>query len=131
MVTIKRAYEAPARSDGYRVLVDRLWPRGVKKDVLALDVWAKELAPSGELRRWFGHDPGRWTEFVKRYRTELRAPAARARLDDLALRAATGPVTIVYGARDERHNDAVVIRAEIARRLRTRARTTRSMRRGA
>jgi uncharacterized protein YeaO (DUF488 family) len=119
-VRIKRAYEAPARNDGYRVLVDRLWPRGVKKETLALDIWAKELAPSGELRRWFGHDPSRWKRFVQRYRRELRAQTARGRLDDLARRAAKGTVTVVYGARDEQHNDAVVIRDEIARRLRTR-----------
>jgi uncharacterized protein YeaO (DUF488 family) len=122
MVRTKRAYEGAARSDGYRVLIDRLWPRGVRKEALALDVWAKELAPSGDLRRWFGHDPGRWKGFVERYRRELRAPAARERLDDLAGRAARGAVTIVYGARDEEHNDAVVVRNEIARRLLARAR---------
>jgi uncharacterized protein YeaO (DUF488 family) len=122
MVRTKRAYERVARSDGYRVLIDRLWPRGVRKEALALDVWAKELAPSGDLRRWFGHDPGRWKGFVERYRRELRAPAARERLDDLAGRAARGAVTIVYGARDEEHNDAVVVRNEIARRLLARAR---------
>jgi uncharacterized protein YeaO (DUF488 family) len=129
MVQTKRAYEAAARSDGYRVLVDRLWPRGVTKDALALDAWAKELAPSHELRRWFGHDPRRWAMFVERYRRELRAPAARGRLHDLARRAAKGAVTVVYGPRDEQHNDAVVIRDEIARGLRTR--TTRSARPGA
>jgi uncharacterized protein YeaO (DUF488 family) len=128
-VRLKRAYEAAARGDGYRVLVDRLWPRGISKEALALEVWAKDLAPSAELRRWFGHDPIRWKRFVQRYREELRAPAARDRLDDLARRAATGSVTLVYGARDERHNDAVVVAAEIARRLRTR--TVRSVRRGA
>jgi uncharacterized protein YeaO (DUF488 family) len=128
-VRIKRAYEAPARNDGCRVLVDRLWPRGVKKEALALDIWAKELAPSGELRRWFGHDPSRWKGFVERYRRELRAQTARERLDDLARRAAKGTVTVVYGARDEQHNDAVVIRDEIARRLRTRS--ARSVRPGA
>jgi uncharacterized protein YeaO (DUF488 family) len=129
MVQIKRAYEAGARSDGYRVLVDRLWPRGITKDALALDAWAKELAPSGELRRWFGHDPRRWRRFVERYRRELRAPAARETLDDLARRAVKGAVTVVYGARDEQYNDAAVIRDEIAGRLRTR--TSRSARRGA
>ena len=127
MVQTRRAYEAAARSDGYRVLIDRLWPRGVKKETLALDVWAKELAPSGDLRRWFGHDPGRWKGFVERYRRELRVPAARARLDDLARRAARGTVTLLYGARDEQHNDAVVVRDEITRRLRPR--TSRSVRR--
>jgi uncharacterized protein YeaO (DUF488 family) len=127
-VQLKRAYEPAARSDGYRVLVDRLWPRGITKRALALDVWAKDLAPSAELRRWFGHDPGRWTEFVERYRRELRAPAARDVLDDLARRAATGRVTLVYGARDERHNGAVVVGGKIGRRLR---RVLRSARRRA
>jgi uncharacterized protein YeaO (DUF488 family) len=127
-VQLKRAYEPAARSDGYRVLVDRLWPRGITKRALALDVWAKDLAPSAELRRWFGHDPGRWTEFVERYRRELRAPAARDVLDDLARRAATGRVTLVYGARDERHNGAVVVGGQIGRRLR---RVLRSARRRA
>jgi uncharacterized protein YeaO (DUF488 family) len=121
MVRMKRAYEAAARGDGYRVLVDRLWPRGVTKDALAIDLWAKDVAPSGELRRWFGHDPARWRGFLERYRDELRAPAARERLDDLARRAEKSPVTLVYGARDERHNDAVVIAGEIARRLRARS----------
>ena len=127
-VQLKRAYEPAARSDGYRVLVDRLWPRGITKRALALDVWAKDLAPSAELRRWFGHDPGRWTEFVGRYRRELRAPAARDVLDDLARRAATGRVTLVYGARDDRHNGAVVVGGQIGRRLR---RVLRSARRRA
>jgi uncharacterized protein YeaO (DUF488 family) len=120
MLRTRRAYEAPARGDGYRVLIDRLWPRGVSKQALALDLWARELAPSTRLRRWFGHDPTRWKGFVERYREELRAPAARDRLDDLARRAARGAVTIVYGARDERHNDAVVVVEEIGRRLRRR-----------
>ena len=126
VVQTKRAYEAADRSDGYRVLVDRLWPRGVRKDALALAAWAKELAPSGDLRRWFDHDPSLWKGFVERYRRELRAPAARERLDDLAARAAQGAVTIVYGARDEQHNDAIVVLDEIARRLR--ARTSRLVR---
>jgi uncharacterized protein YeaO (DUF488 family) len=125
-VQTRRAYAAAAPSDGYRVLIDRLWPRGVKKETLALDLWAKELAPSDDLRRWFGHDPSRWKGFVERYRRELRAQAARERLDDLAARAAQGAVTIVYGARDEQHNDAVVVRDQIARRLR--ARTSRLVR---
>lgn len=125
-VQTRRAYAPATASDGYRVLIDRLWPRGVKKEALALDLWAKELAPSGDLRRWFGHDPRRWKRFVARYRRELRAPAARDRLADLATRAAQGAVTIVYGARDEVHNDAIVVRDEIARRLR--ARTSRPVR---
>ena len=116
MIKIKRAYEPPGRGDGYRVLIDRLWPRGVRKDALSLDAWAKEVAPSHALRRWFAHDPDRWREFVARYRRELHAPMARATLKDFARRAARGTVTLVYGARDEEHNDAVVLRDAIRRR---------------
>ncbi|HLK10761.1 MAG TPA: DUF488 family protein [Candidatus Binatia bacterium] len=126
MVLVKRAYEPAAAEDGFRVLVDRLWPRGVTKAALALDAWVKEVAPSHELRRWFGHDPGRWREFVARYRRELRAPGARAAIADLAARAARGRVTLVYGAADEAHNDAVVLRAEIERALRTGGRRPRA-----
>lgn len=113
MVRIKRAYEEPARSDGYRVLVDRLWPRGVKKQALKLDLWAKELAPSPTLRRWFGHEPERFREFARRYAAELRAGPARPLLADLTRRAELGTVTLVYGARDEEHNGAVVLRDAI------------------
>ena len=113
MVRIKRAYEEPARGDGYRVLVDRLWPRGIKKESLRLDLWAKDLAPSAELRIWFGHDPGRFHEFARRYHAELRVARARALLAELARRAAHGTVTLVYGARDEEHNGAVVLRDAI------------------
>ena len=119
-IQTRRAYVPAGPGDGYRVLIDRLWPRGVSKDELALDLWAKELAPSDELRRWFGHDPRRWEGFVERYRRELRAPAARERLAELARRAAQGAVTIVYGARDERYNNATVVRDEIERLLRGR-----------
>jgi uncharacterized protein YeaO (DUF488 family) len=115
-VRIKRAYEPPARADGYRVLVDRLWPRGVTKERLVLHAWHKELAPSHALRRWFAHDPSRWEEFVARYQEELRAAEAVPLLDDLAHRAGVGTVTLVYAARDERHNNAVVLRDEILRR---------------
>jgi uncharacterized protein YeaO (DUF488 family) len=121
MVRIKRAYEAPANVDGYRVLVDRLWPRGVKKEALRLDLWAKDLAPSPSLRRWFGHDPDRFREFVRRYATELRRDPAATLLADLTRRAAHGTVTLVYGARDEEHNGAVVLRDEIMDALRTHA----------
>jgi uncharacterized protein YeaO (DUF488 family) len=121
-LAIKRAYEPVARSDGYRVLIDRLWPRGMRKEALALGAWMRDLAPSDALRRWFGHDPRRWTTFVARYREELRAPAARAALAELAARAAAGPVTLVYGAADVAHNDAVVLREKIARILRARGR---------
>lgn len=107
-VRLKRAYEGATVADGTRVLVDRLWPRGVKKIDAAIDHWAKELAPSTELRTWFGHDPARWEEFCRRYAAEITAHREEIdRLRDLALK---GPVTLVYGARDETHNDAVVLR---------------------
>ncbi len=113
MVQTKRAYEPASRADGFRVLVDRLWPRGVKKEAAAIDFWAKEVAPSPELRKWFGHDPARFRAFATRYRHELSRGAARAALGDLVRRAARGRVTLVYGARDEEHNGAVVLREEI------------------
>src|SRR4051812_12919328 len=109
-VHLKRAYEPPAASDGRRVLVDRLWPRGERKEALALDAWLKDLAPSDELRRWFGHDPARWDEFRARYREELHDPQKRVILAELASRARERPLTLVYGAKDEEHNNAVVLR---------------------
>lgn len=109
-VTIKRAYESPGPDDGYRVLVDRLWPRGVKKEDLPLDLWLKEIAPSAQLRVWFGHDPAKWEEFRRMYRQELAAPVPGHLLDDLAEWARTGPVTLVYAARDEQHNGALVLK---------------------
>ncbi len=105
---IKRAYEPASSEDGYRVLVDRLWPRGVSKDTAKLDVWMKELAPSATLRRWFGHDPARFAEFDTRYRKELESAAEL--LTELRRRARRGRVTLVYGAHDELHNNAVVLR---------------------
>ena len=105
---LKRAYEPAAREDGTRVLVDRLWPRGVRKADAALDAWEKELAPSTALRQWFGHDPARWPEFRKRYRAEIRShPEQVERLRGIARH---GPLTLVYSAHDEQHNDAVVLR---------------------
>ncbi len=107
-VRIKRIYDEAEASDGARVLVDRLWPRGVSKDAAAIDLWLKELAPSTELRKWFGHDPARWGEFQQRYTAEVHAhPELFEQLRDLARQ---GPVTLVYSARDEEHNDAVVLR---------------------
>jgi uncharacterized protein YeaO (DUF488 family) len=111
-VRIKRAYEPPAAADGYRVLIDRLWPRGVKREGARLDEWARELAPSGELRRWFGHDPERFAEFRRRYTAELAGQEEKLR--ELRRRARSGTLTLVYGAHDEEHNDAVVL-AEILR----------------
>lgn len=108
-VRLKRAYEPAAADDGTRVLVDRLWPRGVSKDAAAIDLWVKELAPSTELRKWFAHDPARWSEFQDRYAAEVRGqPEAFKQLRDLA-RERT--VTLVYAAHDEQHNDAVVLRS--------------------
>ena len=112
-VRLKRAYEPPARSDGYRVLIDRLWPRGVSKREARLDEWARELAPSSELRRWFGHDPAKFDEFRRRYREELARQEEK--LGELRRRARGGRLTLVYGARDSEHNDAVVL-AELLRR---------------
>jgi uncharacterized protein YeaO (DUF488 family) len=112
-VRLKRAYEPPVRSDGYRVLIDRLWPRGVSKEKAHLDEWARELAPSSELRRWFGHDPARFEEFRRRYLEELVAQDAELR--ELRRRAREGTLTLVYGARDSEHNDAVVL-ADLLRR---------------
>jgi uncharacterized protein YeaO (DUF488 family) len=103
----KRVYEQAEASDGYRVLIDRLWPRGVSKERARIDEWARDLAPSGELRRWFGHDPDRFEEFRRRYRVELRGHEDK--LADLRRRARGHRVTLVYGARDTQHNDAVVL----------------------
>jgi len=112
-VRTKRAYEQPADSDGYRVLIDRLWPRGVSRGNARLDEWARELAPSAELRRWFAHDPARFQEFRRRYIQELAAEESKLR--ELRRRAREGTLTLVYAARDTEHNDAVVL-AEILRR---------------
>jgi uncharacterized protein YeaO (DUF488 family) len=111
-VRLKRAYEPPAASDGYRVLIDRLWPRGVSREEARLNEWARELAPSGELRRWFGHDPERFEEFRRRYTGELAGQ--KEKLRELRRRARRGTLTLVYGARDREHNDAVVL-AQILR----------------
>lgn len=115
MLRIKRVYEPRTRSDGRRILVDRLWPRGLSKKKAAVHEWMKDIAPSAELRRWFGHDPRRWPEFKRRYRHELRAHGDLLR--DISARASRGPVTLVYGARDETHNDAVVLAAAIRARV--------------
>lgn len=112
-VRLKRAYDSAAPTDGYRVLIDRLWPRGVSREQARLDDWAKELPPSTELRQWFGHDPGRFEEFRRRYIEELRSQ--RPRLAALRQRARDGTLTLVYSAHDTEHNDAVVL-AEVLRR---------------
>lgn len=108
VIKIKRAYEPAEKADGRRFLVDRVWPRGVSRDELEIENWLKEVAPSAELRKWFGHDPQRWNEFRRRYRQELAVKQdALAPLLDAGRR---GTVTLVYGARDEQHNQAVVLK---------------------
>lgn len=108
-IKLKRAYERPTADDGVRILIDRLWPRGLSKANAAIDQWAKDIAPSTTLRKWFGHGPARWQEFRRRYTKEVRQhPEELARLRALAKQ---GPITLVYSARDEHHNDAVVLRA--------------------
>jgi uncharacterized protein YeaO (DUF488 family) len=112
-IRLKRAYTPPAPSDGYHVLIDRLWPRGVARVLADLDAWPRSLAPSSELRHWFGHDPARFDEFRCRYIDELRSQ--RPRLAELRRRARDGTLTLVYAAQDTEHNDAVVL-AEVLRR---------------
>jgi uncharacterized protein YeaO (DUF488 family) len=108
MITIKRIYEPKSPQDGYRVLVDRLWPRGVSKEKASLDLWMKDIGPSTELRQWFGHDPAKWAGFQKKYRDELKHKADMlAELRELAK--GHGTLTLLYGARDQEHNEAVII----------------------
>ncbi len=106
-VKIKRAYEKPVSEDGKRILVDRLWPRGLTKEKANIDLWLKEIAPTTELRKWFGHDPGKWEEFKKRYRKELTKNDEQVSL--LNEQHKKGVVTLVYGAKDEAHNEALVL----------------------
>jgi uncharacterized protein YeaO (DUF488 family) len=109
-VAIKRVYEKPDPTDGTRILVDRLWARGVSKDAAGLDAWMKELGPTDELRTWFGHQPNRWDAFVETYRHELATPLRQLLLAELQGVAGGAPVTLVYGARDTKQNEAVVLR---------------------
>lgn len=108
MIKLKRVYEVPGEKDGIRVLVDRLWPRGLTKERAAVEVWLKELAPSTELRKWFSHDPAKWKEFQVRYRKELREK--KDHLEVLRQKSKHRTVTLLYGARDEEHNEAVVLK---------------------
>jgi uncharacterized protein YeaO (DUF488 family) len=108
MIKTKRVYEKPAKEDGWRVLVDRLWPRGMKKEAAQLDVWMKDVAPSNALRKWFGHKPERWSEFQKKYRAELAGKKQMvAELKKFAKE--HGTLTLLFGAKDEEHNEAVVL----------------------
>ena len=115
-IAIKRIYEPPWPADGRRVLVDRLWPRGVSKAKAQLDAWMKEVAPSSELRRWFDHRPERWSEFRRRYIDELKS---NPEVDTLHEMASAGPVTLLYAAKDTAHNEAVVLAEQLSRGLRT------------
>jgi len=113
-IQLKRAYEKPKRGDGTRILVDRLWPRGLTKDKAQISLWLKDVAPSTELRKWFGHDPRKWRAFRSRYRAELKQ-----RDDQLQLinnKAKKGVITLIYGARDQKHNEAVVLKQLLATR---------------
>lgn len=107
-VKIKRVYEKPGRDDGTRILVDRLWPRGLTKEKAKVDLWLKEIAPSNELRKWFGHESEKWSEFQKRYRAELRKNSEPLSL--LRKAASKEPITLLFAARDEEHNEAIVLR---------------------
>lgn len=107
-IKIKRVYEQPEDSDGYRILVDRLWPRGMTKEKAHVDLWLKEIAPSTELRKWFGHDPEKWKRFQRRYETELLHNGSL--IEMLTQKARVGTITLLYGARDEKHNEARVLR---------------------
>jgi uncharacterized protein YeaO (DUF488 family) len=108
MIQLKRVYEKPSRKDGLRILVDRLWPRGLTKERAAVNLWLKDMAPSSELRKWFSHDPAKWKEFQVRYRRELREKKEALKL--LKQKSEDRTVTLVYGARDEQHNEAIVLR---------------------
>lgn len=107
-IRVKRVYESPAKTDGKRYLVDRIWPRGIKKDAIEIEDWVKELGPSTELRKWFGHDASRWTEFKKRYFKELTGKEEQWK--PIRSQARKHTVTLVYSARDEDHNQAVALR---------------------
>jgi uncharacterized protein YeaO (DUF488 family) len=114
-IDLKRVYDPPANSDGRRILVDRIWPRGITKADLQIDAWLKDLAPSTELRKWFGHDPAKWDEFRKRYAGELEQRSEA--LEELVDKARAGHVTLVFSAKDTQHNNAVVLKEHLARRL--------------
>ena len=113
MIELKRVYEKPSKNDGERILVDRLWPRGLKKEEAAVDAWMKDVAPSTELRKWFGHDPARWKVFQTRYRKELRE--RKDAVKELKQKTKKHKVTLVYGARDEEHNAAIVLKGVLER----------------
>src|SRR5262245_17055517 len=114
MIKLKRVYEKPARGDGLRILVERLWPRGVRKEYAKIDLWLKDLAPSTELRKWFGHDPAKWPEFQKRYGAELRQK--KEAIDALRKKSKQATVTLVFSTKDELHSSALAIKRHLERR---------------
>ena len=116
-IAIKRVYDEAEPTDGTRILVDRLWPRGLSKERAHIDTWLKELAPSNELRKWFGHEPEKFAEFRRRYEAELRSAEAQAALKQMEDRAKQGPVTLVFAAHDAEHNNAVVLRDQLQQAL--------------
>lgn len=126
MIATKRVYDRAASSDGYRVLIDRLWPRGVSKARARLDAWEKDVAPSTKLRQWYAHDPAKWPEFRKRYTHELRAAAAKAVLDDLVRRAKRGRVTLVYSSHAADISDVAVLEKLLVRRVKAAKHTSKS-----
>jgi uncharacterized protein YeaO (DUF488 family) len=111
----KRIYDLPERRDGKRILIDRLWPRGLTKEKAQIDLWLREIAPSSELRKWFGHKPERWKEFEQRYRRELDTPEKQEQLHHIRAVMRKGPVTLLYAAKDSEHNNAKVIAAILKR----------------
>jgi uncharacterized protein YeaO (DUF488 family) len=117
-ILVKRVYEPVAKSDGFRVLVDRLWPRGLSKNDAHIDLWLREVGPSTTLRKWFNHDPARWVEFQRRYHAELKEKPAL--LTTIRARAKTHPVTLLYSAKDEQHNQAVALRSVLLKRTASR-----------
>jgi uncharacterized protein YeaO (DUF488 family) len=112
-ILVKRVYEPATKSDGFRVLVDRLWPRGLSKENAHIDLWLREIGPSTTLRKWFKHDPDRWTEFRRRYHAELKEKSAL--LATIRARAKTRPVTLLYSAKDEQHNQAIALRSFLSK----------------
>lgn len=123
MIKTKRVYDSPHADDGYRVLVDRLWPRGLTKEATKLDEWLKDIAPSPELRKWFNHQNERWEEFVERYLEELGQPERATHLDRLTDLSRARTVTLLYASHEARHNSASIIRDEIEARLKSRPRS--------
>ena len=127
-ILVKHVYEPATKSDGFRVLVDRLWPRGLSKESAHIDLWLRDIGPSTELRKWFNHDPARWTEFQRRYYAELKEKATL--LATIKKHAKTKPVTLLYSAKDEQHNQAVALRSFLLKRTTSRKPISKAERKG-